>query len=332
MISVVDDVAGLRALAAEWQALWGRAGGVPFQSPRWLLPWWDAFGTGMPLVAAWRDGGALRGVLPAYVLHEPDGPKLLPMGAGTTDYLDVLGDGAEPMLAALLDRAAADGVARCDWIELPPGSPLRGAVPPDGWSARLGEGSPCPVLPLSGPVPRFPGGIGRKLRMNRHRADRAGGWTVAHATPGTLDAGLDALVALHQARWTAGGEPGVLCDPAVLAFHRSAAPGLLDAGLLRLATLRVGGTLAAAILALLGPGRILFYLSGYDTAQAFVSPGTLLLGAMLEAAAAEGRTEAHFLRGREGYKYAWGAEDRMNATLHLRAGPQRACPSACAVA
>lgn len=318
-VSVIDDLAALRALAPEWHALWLRAGRAPFQSPHWLLPWWDAFGTGMPRVAVWRESGALRGVLPAYVLHEQDGPKLLPVGAGTTDYLDVLGDGAERLLAAVLDRAAADGVGRCDWIELPPGSPLRDAPAPDGWAARLGEGSPCPVACLPGVPPRFPGGISRKLRMNRHRAERAGGWTVEVAAPGTLDGMLDALVALHQARWTAGGKPGVLCDGAVLAFHRAAAPGLLDAGLLRLAVLRVGGAVAAAILALLGPGRIFFYLSGYDTAQSFVSPGTLLLGAMLEQAVAEGRTEAHFLRGREGYKYAWGAEDRMNATLHLTA-------------
>ena len=61
-----------------------------------------------------------------------------------------------------------------------------------------------------------------------------------------------------------------------------------------------------------------FYLNGYDVGQAFVSPGTLLVGAMLEEAAAEGRAEAHFLRGREGYKYAWGAVDRMNGTGGFR--------------
>ena len=114
-------------------------------------------------------------------------------------------------------------------------------------------------------------------------------------------------------RWAGDGEPGVLIDPVVLRFHRLAAPGLLAAGMMRLCVLEVGAVPAAAIMALLGPGRIYFYLSGYDRAQAFVSPGTLLLGAMLEQAESEGRDEAHFLRGREGYKYAWGAVDRLNA-------------------
>ena len=158
----------------------------------------------------------------------------------------------------------------------------------------------------------IPAGIRRKLRMNRNRAERAGGWTVDDAGP----TGLDTLVALHQARWQAEGEPGVLADPAVLRCLRQALPALDAAG--RLQVLLVGGRVAAAVMALLAPGRLFFYLSGYDAEQHFVSPGTLLVGAMLEQAAAEGRTEAHFLRGREGYKYAWGAVDRLNSSGGFR--------------
>lgn len=309
-VEVLDTPAALHALAPEWDALWREAGRSAFQSPRWLLPWWDTFGAGAPLVAVLREAGTLRGLLAAYVLPGAE-PKLLPIGAGTTDYLDALGDGAPALLRALLDRAAADGVRACDLTDVPPGSALRGAAPA-GWAAVWAEAEACPVLRLG----EEPARIRRKLRMSRNRADRAGGWTVEAAGP----EGLDALVALHGGRWAAEGQAGVLADPAVLAFHRRAAPGLLGAGLLRLCLLRLGGEVAAAILALLAPGRIEFYLSGYDTAHGFVSPGTLLLGAMLEQATAEGRTEAHFLRGQEAYKYAWGGQDRMNARCSLRRG------------
>ena len=220
------------------------------------------------------------------------------------------------MLQALLAQMAAEQVTRCDLIEVPPGAALRDAAAPEGWRATWSDGNACPVLNLAD----IPAGIRRKLRMSRHRADRVGGWQMEVATAETLAASFEVLVDLHQARWIAGNEAGVLNDPAVLAFHRAAAPGLLQAGLSRLAVLRVGSAAVAAILALLAPGRVFFYLSGYDTAQAFISPGTLLLGAMLEAAAAEGRTEAHFLRGREGYKYAWGAVDRLNADGRFTAG------------
>lgn len=309
-MEVVDTDGGLAALADEWTSLWtDSAEATPFQSPHWLLPWWRQFGTGMPRVAVERQAGVLTGVLPLYVL--PGERKALPIGAGTTDYLDALGRGAE-LLPGLLERLRVDPVDGLDLIEVPPRSALRGQSAP-GWRAEWAKGSPCPVLTLG----ESPAGIRRKLRMNRNRAERAGGWTVETARPDTLGDALDTLVRLHQARWTAQGEPGVLADPAVLAFWRDAAPGLLGAGLLRLQTVAVGGVTAAAIVALLAPGRIFFYLSGFDEAWSFVSPGTLLLGAMLEQAAAEGRTEAHFLRGREGYKYAWGAVDRFNYSGRL---------------
>ncbi len=301
MIEVIDTDRDLTALAADWAALWERCPeATPFQSPDWLLPWWRHFGTGMPRVAVARHGGTLAAILPLYVL--PAERKALPIGAGTTDYLDGLGDPA-PLLPAALARLRDDPVDHIDLIEVPPWSRLL-ALPGVDWSPS----SPCPVLTL----PDLPAGIRRKLRMSRHRADKAGGWEVETARAETLDESLGTLIRLHQRRWVSQGETGVLADAVVLAFWRDAAPGLLSAGLMRLQLLRVGGVVAAAIMALLAPGRIFFYLSGYDVTQSFVSPGTLLLGAMLEQAIAEGRSEAHFLRGQESYKYAWGAVDRRN--------------------
>ena len=118
---------------------------------------------------------------------------------------------------------------------------------------------------------------------------------------------------LHEARWTALGEPGgVLADPAVRMFHDAAIPRLAAAGLLRMHVLRVGGRIVAIYHTLAAPDRLLFYLSGFDANASFTSPGTLLLGAIIDRAAADGITELHFLRGAEPYKYAWGATDRMN--------------------
>lgn len=324
-VALLDSDAALLALAPEWEALWRRVPGAsPFASPAWLLPWWRHFGTGAPRVAIRRTDGRLSGVLPLYRLDEPGVRKLLPIGAGTTDQLDALlepGVAVGPLLQAALDHARADGVGVCDLIEVPPGSALHG-IAPTGWRAAWSDGQPCPVLTLpatvAGLADAVPASTLRKLRMNRNRAARAGGFTIETAGPETVRALLFELVRLHQARWVAQGEAGTLADPAVLGFHRDAAPGLLEAGVLRLQVLRVGGTVAAACYALLaGQDRILFYLSGFDAGQSFVSPGTLLLAAMLEQAIAEGRREADFLRGREGYKYAWGGVDRVNGACRL---------------
>ena len=316
--SLLTDEAALAALAPEWDALWHRvAGAAPFSSPRWLLPWWRQWGTDRPRVATLRRAGRLAAVLPLYVLDEPEGAKLLPMGAGTGDYLDAL---AEPGvdLAALLAAALAGSpdATVCDLIEIPASGQLLGVEAPPGWRAEWRQDSACPVLVPGEGLANVPARTRRKLRMARHRAERAGGCTVETATADTRPALFDALTALHRARWEAVGEPGALADPRVLAFHHDAQPGLLDAGLMRLLALRLGGRVAAAFLQLLQPGRALFYLAGYDAALAYHSPGTLLLGWALEQAATEGR-EAHLLRGAEGYKFVWGAKDQPNHACHL---------------
>ena len=323
VISVLTTEAALASLAPEWDALWHRVpGAAPFASPYWLLPWWRQWGTSHPRVAILRRDGRLSAVLPLYVLDEPEELKLLPMGAGTGDYLDVL---AEPgvdvgaLLAAAL--TASPDVAICDLIEIPASGRLLDVKPPPGWCAEWRQDSACPVLMASEGLANIPAGTRRKLRMVRHRAERAGGYAVETATAETLPVLFDALVALHQARWVAAGKPGVLADPRVLAFHYAAQPGLLGAGLLRLLVLRLNDKVAASILQLLQPGRVLFYLAGYDASLAYYSPGTLLLGWALEQAAAEGR-EAHFLRGAEGYKFAWGAEDRPNRACRLTRAPE----------
>ncbi len=128
---------------------------------------------------------------------------------------------------------------------------------------------------------------------------------------------FDHLIRLHEQRWHELGEPGALADPRVRAFHAAALPRLAEAGLLRLRALRFGDAIVAATYALRAASGWCFYLSGFDAGHAFESPGTILLGAMIEEAAAEGATELHFLRGAEAYKYAWGAADRRNATLVL---------------
>ena len=123
------------------------------------------------------------------------------------------------------------------------------------------------------------------------------------------------MLELHASRWNAVGQPdGVLADPRVRATLVVAAPALLADGALRVAVLRLGGELAAGCVALLAQDRLMLYLGGFAAEHAHCSPGSLLLAALAEQAADEGRRELHFLRGAEAYKYAWGAIDRFNAT------------------
>ena len=320
MITILDTDAAMLAVVPEWDALWRRAGSPPFQSTAWLLPWWGAFGTGQPRVAAMRSDGRLTGLLPLYLLDEDVERKLLPIGVGITDYIDALVDPSAPpdtatrLLQASLIRARADGVSSCTLPDLPPGAALRYARS-DGWREIAQPETPCPVLMVGDAIPA---GQRRNLRQSRHRAERVGGWSCDVGASEAAPALWRGLMDMHRARWTALGQSGgVLADPVVEAFHSAAIPRLADAGLLRLQVLRIGGQIAALYHTLSAPGRLLFYLSGFDDTQSSCSPGTLLLGHIIERAADQGIRELHFLRGAEAYKYAWGAADRMNRTRLL---------------
>mgnify|MGYP005810940669 CR=1 FL=1 len=314
--SVVTDDASLAMLWPSWEALWFRVPRAwPFASPAWLRPWWELFGTGRPVVATVEGPSGLLGVLPLYELDM----KLLPIGVGISDYFDILlaPDAPEAAADRLLGLALdATRCHRCDLPDLPQGARLEGAAAPDGWLAERWGGPVCPVLRLA-PEPEIPKGMRRDVRQARHRAERAGGWMIETARAETLGEGLEQLIRLHGARWQGKGEAGVLSDPRVLSFHRLAAPALLEAGALRLEALLLRGRVVAVAHALLARNRLCFYLAGFDPDAAFESPGTILIGHMIEEAVREGRQEVHFLRGGEAYKYAWGAIDRPNSGLSL---------------
>jgi CelD/BcsL family acetyltransferase involved in cellulose biosynthesis len=148
----------------------------------------------------------------------------------------------------------------------------------------------------------------RKVTHDQYRAESLGGVTTALAGPGELDKALDALFALHAARWAAAGEPGVLADPRVQAFHRAAAPELAEAGLLRIAVVRHDDRTVAALLGLRDAERFHSYAIGVDFSVPGQSFGTLAFAHLIETAIAEGAKEFHFLRGEEPYKYSWGAK------------------------
>ena len=320
-VELVLSEGALAGLGEQWSVL---ARGRPFQSPEWLMPWWRQFGTAQPLVAVARVEERLVGLLACYVLVEDGVGKVLPMGVGVSDHLDALvaADAPAGTAGALLGAVlAGTDCGSCDLVELPPGSLLREAAVPAGWRGTIVDGETCPVLALpagAGLRDVVPAGTHRKLRMNRHRAERAGGWLRVVAGRDDVVAAVEALVRLHASRWDGRGQPGgVFADGRVAAMLREAAPLLLGSGALLLHSLFAGGEVVAGCLVLAAGSRLMLYSSGFEAAHGFWSPGSVLLGEIVEEALREGRTEIDFLRGGEAYKYAWGAADRLNASRCL---------------
>lgn len=314
-VEIIRAAESLAALAEDWWALWRRARASPFLAPAWLLPWWEAFHPGRVLSAAVWNGSQLVALAPCYIEDGPLGRRLLPVGIALSDYLDVVIDPDCAAAGALL-AAAFDGEDAWDsWSleELPPGAAALTIPCSPRWQESRERQSACPVLRLPVSLERLsdavPAARLRKLRAARNRAGRRGGFTVHPIGQADAPRFLRELYRLHRARSASRGESGLLDPEAVHRFHSAAAPTLISAGLARFLLIALEGRTVGAYYGL-GDGRRAYgYLTGFDPEYAFESPGALMIGEAIEAAIAEHCTEFHFLRGRESYKYDWGAAD-----------------------
>jgi CelD/BcsL family acetyltransferase involved in cellulose biosynthesis len=314
---ILRDATSLAAIECAWWDLWQRIPqATPFQSPAWLIPWWQHFHPGSLFVIAAERAGALVGLAPFYVEDGPLGRRLLPVGISVSDYHDVLldpafeSDAGKALLRAALDAGDWD---RWDLEELrPDAAALRLPLPPDLLEEAAAQ-SACPTLRLSGDLAAvLPKTKRRKLNLARNRAARRGQVEVHSAVGDRIPATLDHLYRLHGLRWTGRGESGVLANETLQQFHQAAAPLLAEAGILRLYSLTMDGEVAAAQYGFRVGDAAYAYLAGFDPAFEFESPGVILMAHAIEEALREGAREFHFLRGQEAYKYGWGAADRWN--------------------
>ena len=315
-IEEATTTADLERLRPEWERLWAAVPtATPFQHPAWLIPWWKHVAEGDLWTLAVRDGGRLVGLVPLYVYTQPSGSRdVFLLGIATSDYLDALCETPDVVAAALahLDHHR-DRWDVLDLQPLPAASPLRSAVTPPGWCDLMGQADVCPALSFP---PTLGGNVVQNLRYYRRRADRVGA-VIEPADRYTLAEMYDALQRLHAARWATRDQPGVLATDGVQRAHAESLPQLLDAGLLRMYGLRVGDRIVAVFYGLADGRRVYYYLGGFDPAHRDLSPGTLLIGHAIDAAVADGATAFDFLKGREAYKYLWGATDVPTFTRRL---------------
>ncbi|TNC14436.1 GNAT family N-acetyltransferase [Methylobacterium terricola] len=295
---------------------------TPFQSPAWLDAWWTHLGGGPRYDAEIRDAdGRLAAALPLFVWDDAGTRRLVPVGAGHSDYCDALltpGTAPERLWPAILRSPEAfDEVLLPD---LRPDSPLL-TPPPAGWTATDETAETCPVLALprrGSPLDGLTRSQRRKVVHDRHRAASLGDVREELVEAHEIDGALDALFDLHGARWARDGQPGVLADPRIRAFHRAAAPGLAEAGLLRIAVVRQAGRIVAVLYGLADGARWHSYINAVDMTVPGQSFGTLAFACLIEAAADCGAGEFHFLRGDEPYKSRWGAVPTRTVRRRVR--------------
>lgn len=318
---VLQSSEELTALAPAWERLWRTdADATPFQHPAWLLPWWRQFGHGdLRTVAMYREG-ELVGLLPFYIYARADGRDgserhLLPIGMGTTDYLDGLFAPkctSEEICEGLRTLRAAGGWDVAYVNQLRGSSRLLGALQGGKMATRSISSDNCWRMPAAR-IPDLPQKIRRGAMYYRNRANRAGNLELAWADASNVLEWFDTFERLQHERWQASGKRGVLADERVVQWHRVALPGLAIAGLLRMYALRLNGEAIAMLYALFDPPErcqrsLYVYLPAFSMRRAHLRPGTLMLAFAGEQAADEGVQTIDLLRGNEPYKQMWHAE------------------------
>ena len=246
-----------------------------------------------------------------------NGRKLVLCGTGESDYLDGLfaQTGRVSIAQSALDWVAKQtiGINKMRFTNLKPDSALLLAGAPDNWRPKMvDDNQACPVLTLPAGA-QLSDTISKRMLKNlqysRRRADKLHKMHYFRANRENAPALFEILADLHQNRWGERGQAGVLNDPSIRRFHRAAIPRLISHGLLRLDVLYADELPAAALYSLVAKGRWHYYIGGFDPDFAKLSVGTLIVGNAIEQASNEACYAFDFLRGKEDYKYRWGARD-----------------------
>ncbi len=169
------------------------------------------------------------------------------------------------------------------------------------------QGDVAAVLELPASFDEYLAGIGKKerheLRRKRRRFEAEAGPLDLERVIGD-DGVFDQFVSLHR---RSDGDKGSFMTAAMEAYFRDlyALPGWgIDA-------LRDGGGMVvAAAFGYVDDSGYYLYNSAFDNVLSRISPGQVMLGAMIERAVEEGRRIFDFLKGDESYKFRLGAEPR----------------------
>jgi hypothetical protein len=211
-VALVEDVREFAALEEEWAELYRESPlATPFQSWAWLYSWWESYGEGryeLRLIMVRSQEGLLVGIVPLMLERWLGGllGRLLFVGAGQAEYLDVLARGGwetRVLEAGAWALRQMDGWQVADVDRLPPTAVVWGLFGKwDGfWTCAhqlnytMMEVKPWDEL-LRSLRKRLRGEVRRTLR--RAEEDGVSGGL---ARPEDTERAARRLVALHRELW-----------------------------------------------------------------------------------------------------------------------------------
>jgi CelD/BcsL family acetyltransferase involved in cellulose biosynthesis len=330
MLLRVDDLTlepldGLSAAREEWTALAERAGNV-FATWEWAEAWWSVYGRDRPLMVTGcrSEAGELVAILPLYLSERGPVRMLRFIGHGPADQLGpVCAPEHRRAVAAALQRLLAE--RRGDWNVML----AERLAPAEGWAGMLGgtvvHREESPTLQVGGrSFDEFLASRSKNFREQvRRRARKLARehevvFRLADAT--TLEADLDTLFRLHDARWSESEEETSAFDEQRRAFHGAFARHALERGWLRLWVLEAGGQAVATWYGFRFAHIDWYYQSGRDPEWERQSVGFVLMAHTIAGAFDDGMLEYRLLRGGEGYKDRFASDDPGIETIALTRG------------
>jgi CelD/BcsL family acetyltransferase involved in cellulose biosynthesis len=327
----VADLAQLGSLESEWRRLAvGRGNG--FVTPEWFGAWLRHYGEEhTPFVPLLRGPeGALRGLLPL-ALPRSGHPRVCRIaGANLGDRFhlvcepedeaevgaavgEALADSPEPWSVISLDHVQVDE----PWIE------ALGEATGRRLSTRRRVAAPLPLIDIAAHeswdayLATRSSNFRQQVRRFARRAAREAELRVRRTeSPDDLESDMRTFFDLHDKRLSGRGGSSLSAERA-RSFHLDFAAAALEQGWLRLWLLELDGSPAAAWYGWRVGERYSYYNSGFDPAFASLSPGLVLISAIIESAFEEGAAEFDFLLGEESYKYRFAERERTVSDVTL---------------
>jgi len=323
-----DGERQLGDVVAEWRDLAARIDGSSyFETPDWVLGWWEERGRPRTVVGLWRDtSGRLEAVAFLSRLREPlrhGFPLAIPVvtnsGSGRPHSADRCGWPALPHRVSDVREWAANhrwrGSLLLRHLDRQTGAQ---SVPPD---AHRVLSTRCPVLECTGDGAVHPSSknLAKDLPRFRRNLEKMGvtfTWTPPEQM--TADA-VDLLFALHASSQGRHGASTFTPERHAGLQRRlitAAQPGCGPA----MATASHEGRVIAISYGFVWRDTFYAYQGGWDISYAKLNLHTVLKSEMIRLAQLNGLRSIDFLRGVESHKYSWGAHDVVDETWLLPRG------------
>ncbi|MGY0490200.1 GNAT family N-acetyltransferase [Streptomyces sp. WG-D5] len=325
-VTVCTDPAEFGALREEWNRLHRSSPtATPFQSHAWLHSWWLSYGgAGRLRVVLVRRDGRLVAAAPLMRLLRPF-PVLTPLGAGISDFGDVLVDEeatgyAVDALGAGLWRLARGAVI--DLREVRPGSAAEALHANWPGARRRFDDSAClelPALPMDDLVQRLPRPRAQRARAKMRKLDAAG---IERRVVPAAEVGpsVRRLLDLHQLQWQGRKVTTEHVKPRFAEHLSRSATLMAEAGDAVVTEFTLDGAVVAADLTFVSPRLAGGYLYGAhpQLRERKVDVATMLLRSCAQHLQEGSRAEVlSLLRGTEPYKLHWRPEQLVNQRLLL---------------